>query len=108
MDENINYFYQLIEFVVRGPKRLKSIDIVPSSWISYNSEKGKLESKFPPPPYDNKCINELDKFVSLRKDALESWPSYTVLVKGGAREYIITRIIIHRKFILKNVHNFYF
>lgn len=86
--ENENYKYQLVEFVSRGPKSsVKSVDIVPSTWITYNPQKGKLECAFLPPPYDLKKSNLLQKMVMSRSDAPKDWPLYTILVKGGASKY---------------------
>ena len=49
--ENEFYDYQLIEFITRGPKGQRKVDIVPSTWPKYNAQKGRIESPFLPPPY---------------------------------------------------------
>ena len=37
--DNQIYEYQLLEFVTRGPKGQRKVDIVPSSWPHYNAQK---------------------------------------------------------------------
>lgn len=80
-----DYNYQLIEFVSRGPMKTKAIDIVPSDWVSYKN--GKLVTKFMPPPYTNETNSVLHSLVQSADKAPESWPIYTIKIKGHASEY---------------------
>lgn len=85
MEDESNYRFQLVEFITRGSKKpLKQIDIVPSGWIRYNKQKGKLECQFLPPPYEKKSSDLLHKICSRAQDAPKNWPFYSVDVKGGA------------------------
>lgn len=85
------YFYQLIEFISRGPKKMKSIDIVPSNWIWYDPKKGKLVCKFMPPPYDAENNALLHSLIKTNANAPESWSVYPVKIIGRASEYIIVK-----------------
>lgn len=77
--------FHLVEFITRGPKKpIKQIDIVPSSWISFNKLKGKLECQFLPPPYTKKSTEFLHDLVSRCQDVPSDWPYFTVDVKGVA------------------------
>lgn len=76
--------YQLIEFVTKGPKKTKSIDIVPSSWVSFDQTKGRLVCKFMPPPYNAENNELLYQLVDQRGEAPESWPTYSIKIKGHA------------------------
>lgn len=76
------YKFQIIEFIARGGKKMKSIDIVPSSWVFYDQKKGKLVTKFMPPPYNAENNDHLHKLVRNSKIAPEDWPTYNIKIRG--------------------------
>lgn len=41
-DENENYPYQLIEFIKKGRPSTKEIELVPTSWIKFESGGNKM------------------------------------------------------------------
>ena len=88
MDKDDEYIYQLLEFVRPGPKTKKSVDFVPSHWISYDPKKARLLCKFLPPPYSEETCKLLSDLVRLRCDAPKDWPEYTVHIRGGASKHI--------------------
>lgn len=83
-----NYIYQIIEFLTKGPQKTKSIDIVPSGWVSYDQKKGKLVAKFMPPPYDAENNELLYNLIDTCEKAPESWPSYWIKIRGHASKLI--------------------
>ena len=75
--------YLLVEFVVRGPKTTRSIDIGPSRWMDI--KKGKTTvTKFMPPPYTPENNELLHSLVKADADALKCWPQYRIKIKGQA------------------------
>ncbi|XP_051160108.1 uncharacterized protein LOC127280850 isoform X1 [Leptopilina boulardi] len=84
------YCFQLVEFVgTHGSKSKKkrSLDIIPSSWMSFDTKEGKLVAKFMPPPYDSENIELLYSLVETEGIAPESWPTYSVKIRGHAKTY---------------------
>ena len=86
IDDQI-YDYQLIEFVTRGPKGQRKVDIVPSSWPHYNAQKGRIETQFLPPPYTAEMFQMLKQFIEEKLLPLKTWPVYTVSLVGQASKY---------------------
>lgn len=81
------YDFQLIEFISKGPKgKIRDIDCIPSSWITYNSKKGKLETRFMPPPYNEENNELLHSLIVAKVSPPLSWPFYTIELKGHASE----------------------
>lgn len=83
------YCFQLVEFVgthVSKSKKKRSLDIIPSSWMSFDTKEGKLVAKFMPPPYDPENIELLCSLVETEGIAPESWPTYSVKIRGHASE----------------------
>lgn len=96
------YDYQLVEFVKRGPKsKVQDIECVPSSWISFNVKKGKAETKFMPPPYEEATNKLLYSLIKAKNPPLHSWPNYTIVLKGHASKYTVNKfsflIIFYKK-----------
>ena len=49
--------YTLIRFVHRGRKRqVESIDIVPSKWLDFDSQRGRCVTKYMQPPYEEEDL----------------------------------------------------
>ena len=80
------YKFQIVEFITRGPKKgnKRSIDIVPSRWVSYDKKKSKIVAKFMESPYNNEDIDLLYTLVEAEENAPESWPTYSVKIRGHA------------------------
>ena len=80
------YNFQIVEFITGEPKKgnKRSIDIVPSGWVSYDKKKDKIVAKFMNPPYTNEDIDLLYTLVENEESAPESWPTYSVKIRGHA------------------------
>ncbi len=98
MDDE-NYKFLLVEFISRGPKKQKSIDIVPKEWVFLDNDKNKIVARFMPPPYTNDTIKMLNELVKNEEPASEDWPLYHVKIRGRASKSFIY-IIIHLKFFI--------
>lgn len=74
--------FKLVEFIDYGDDT-KSIDIVPTEWITYDDETHDLFTKFIP---DNSKQNlvELKNRVKAETFPLKSWPRFRIAVKGYA------------------------
>ncbi|XP_033228395.1 uncharacterized protein LOC117180155 isoform X2 [Belonocnema kinseyi] len=80
--------FQLVEFIEKGPKKVRRVDCVPTKWIRYNSIKKRYVSKFMPPPYDTDETNAiLHKLVECELDAPDHWPEYTIKLVGDGQTY---------------------
>ncbi|XP_033208786.1 uncharacterized protein LOC117167742 isoform X2 [Belonocnema kinseyi] len=80
--------FQLVEFIEKGPKKVRRVDCVPTKWIRYNSIKKRYVSKFMPPPYDTDETNAiLHKLVECELDAPDHWPEYTIKLVGDEQTY---------------------
>lgn len=97
MDET----YKLVEFADEIKDGIKSIDVVPSSWIFYDGKTG-LMTKFMPQPYNEENLAYLHSLVQLKAPALESWPNYTVDVRGEASKSFNAFINLFQYF---NIHH---
>ena len=76
-----SYIYQLVEFIVRGPRTTKKIDMVPCDWVSLNKKTGKIVKKFMPPPYtEERCCVSQD-LVKTLGDPLDDWPEYNIITR---------------------------
>ena len=78
--------FQLVEFIQKGPRKLRPVDCVPTKWIRYDSIKKKSVSKFMPPPYTDKTNAILYKLVECELDAPDHWQEYTVKLVGDGRK----------------------
>ena len=87
VDDNEFYDFQLIEFVTRGPKGKRKVDIVPSFWPKYNSQKGRMESPFLPPPYIQETSEMFTQIVRDKLAPLNSWPLYAIKLVGRASKF---------------------
>ena len=90
--ENIDtgeiYDYQIIEFVVRGPKNsTRQTDILPSWWINFNKRRLKLEAQYLPPPYTPERCKVLHHLVQNKLPPINDWPFYTIKLIGQASKY---------------------
>ncbi|KAH0539855.1 hypothetical protein KQX54_009166 [Cotesia glomerata] len=80
-----NHKYQLILFL--DDSLTKSIDIVPSSWLSYDKITDSTYCKFMPAPYDLQKFKTLQNMVMKCAGLLSSWPEYLVDIRGRANTY---------------------
>ncbi|XP_071572094.1 uncharacterized protein [Temnothorax nylanderi] len=79
--------FLIIEFVMRGRKGKRSLDIVPINWVDYDKKKGKCMVKFQPPPYTAEVQQSLEKLVKASADPPNFWPTYSFKIKGRAKSY---------------------
>ncbi|XP_033219744.1 uncharacterized protein LOC117174609 isoform X2 [Belonocnema kinseyi] len=80
------YNFQLGEFIKSGLKTgIRDIDLVTSKWITFNHTKGKPKTKFLPPPYKKKSKELLHFLIAAKVPPLQSWFSYTIMLKGNAK-----------------------
>lgn len=97
------YDFQLIEFVKKGPKgKIRDIDCIPSTWVTFNSKKGKLETRFPEPPYNEKDNKLLRTLVKDKVAPPLGWPSYTIILRGHA-----SKLIVQKLYCLNNIRYIY-
>lgn len=78
--------YQVVEFIEKG-KAIKSVDCVPSKWVTYDEKAHTCVTKFMPPPYNKKRKDKLHSLIAAKFDALEHWPYYPVYLRGEAGKY---------------------
>lgn len=83
--------YKLVEFAKEIKDGIKSVDIVPSSWIFYDDTTG-LMTKFMPQPYNDEKLAYLHSLMQLKVPAPENWPNYTINVRGEASKLLNTFI----------------
>ncbi|XP_008205886.2 uncharacterized protein LOC100678523 isoform X1 [Nasonia vitripennis] len=80
------YPYHVVEFIHPGKKpKVRNVDVVASKWIIVDDKKKKLFVKYPPPPYTSTTRNELDAALNHLSDAPSLWQTYTIHLKGKAR-----------------------
>lgn len=87
--------YQIVKFITRGRPSVRTIDFVPTKWIHYDIKKGKLMTKFMPPPYeeeDFKLITDLAKNLA---DAPNDWVTYGIKVRARASKFSIKSNIFY-------------
>lgn len=71
-----------------------AIDFAPSTWISFDQDKGMLVCKFMPPPYTKKSVNMLDTMRKNLDHPLSGWPNYAIEIRGDAGKLYIIMIYI--------------
>lgn len=76
--------YQIVEFISEEGNDVMSVDCVPSKWVTYDEKKKTCVAKFMPPPYNKQNKTKLYNYIALKYDALETWPSYPVYLRGEA------------------------
>lgn len=69
----------------------KSMDCVPSTWISFDPENQELVAKFMPPPYTKKKSNVLHDLVKNNNIPLEKWPQYPIKILESAGRVILIK-----------------
>ncbi|KYN19847.1 hypothetical protein ALC57_07814 [Trachymyrmex cornetzi] len=77
----IKHIYKLIQFIGEKEKD-KSVDLVPSSWISYDQESGHLTTLFMPPPYTTVSSKVLHNMVKHCLTPDKNWPQFSIDIKG--------------------------
>ncbi|KAL7301974.1 hypothetical protein TKK_0005564 [Trichogramma kaykai] len=81
----LTYPYHIVEFISAGRKpRNKSIDIVCSSWMSWDNKKKKMFVKYPPPPYSTESWEMYNDHLKLQFEALSEWKEYSIKIRGKA------------------------
>jgi len=95
-DENENLCdYQIVEFVTRGRPSVRKIDLVPTRWIKYDIKKGKLVTKFKPPPYEEQDFKIITDLVKKLADAPNDWVTYGIRVRARASKFSIKSNIFY-------------
>ncbi|KYN13312.1 hypothetical protein ALC57_14492, partial [Trachymyrmex cornetzi] len=79
--------YKLIHFVEGYENEQRCIDIVPSSWITYDVVSDHLMTIFMPLPYTTESTEILHCLVKSKSNPPTSWPSYKVNLVGDAKNY---------------------
>lgn len=87
--EKSSGIYKLIEFATDRCKG-RSVDIVPSKWITYDLEGGHLKTIFMPPPYTTETAEILHSLVKSRVVPPKSWTSYDVKILGDASKFSLS------------------
>lgn len=83
-EDEYEYEYQLVQFYNEKKTELLDIDIIPTSWTSWDRKKRACITRYPPPPYTAKVCEQLQQLVECRKPPLQRWPCWTIEIKGGA------------------------
>lgn len=89
-DNNIEVLqtFTLVKFIHKGRrKQVEDIDIVPTNWIEFDKKRGRLATKFLAGPYNEEDNLLIHSLVQGLQDPPESWPIYSVEVKGRANTY---------------------
>lgn len=81
--------YKLVHFVEGYEDEQRCIDIVPSSWITYDVVSDHLMTIFMPPPYTTESTEILHCLVKSKSNPPTSWPSYKVNLVGDASKFIL-------------------
>lgn len=76
--------HQIVEFINEKKDDKISIDCVPSKWVTYDQNLRSCVCKFIPPPYNTKVRMKLESYIVTKSDALESWPTYPIYLRGDA------------------------
>ncbi|XP_036149748.1 uncharacterized protein LOC105833247 isoform X3 [Monomorium pharaonis] len=84
---NKKNIFNIVHFYKSKYEDKKSMDCVPSTWISFEPEKQELVAKFMPPPYTKKNCNVLHELVKNNKIPLEKWPQYPIKILESAETY---------------------
>lgn len=83
------YLFQLVQFCQSQDVEILDVDIVPTSWISWNKIKRTCMTKYPSPPYTAKVCHHLQQRVQNNRPPLARWPWWDVIIKGGAGKNLI-------------------
>ncbi|XP_020298218.1 uncharacterized protein LOC109862561 isoform X3 [Pseudomyrmex gracilis] len=76
--------YQIVEFISRGRPGVRKIDLVPIKWIEYDIKKGKLMTKFMPPPYEEEDFKLITNLAKKLADAPNDWVTYGIKFRARA------------------------
>ncbi|XP_020298216.1 uncharacterized protein LOC109862561 isoform X2 [Pseudomyrmex gracilis] len=79
--------YQIVEFISRGRPGVRKIDLVPIKWIEYDIKKGKLMTKFMPPPYEEEDFKLITNLAKKLADAPNDWVTYGIKFRARAKTY---------------------
>lgn len=100
-DENENLCdYQIVEFISRGRPGVRKIDLVPTKWIEYDIKKGKLVTKFMPPPYEEEDFKLITNLAKKLADAPDDWVTYGIKVRARASKFSIKSNMFYYIFLL--------
>lgn len=85
-DEELdNYPYDLVPFPkYEDTEGRVFVDIILSSWTSFNRQTNKHEAKFPPEPYDRSATSELNKLLKTCGKPPDYWSKYEIEFRGRA------------------------
>lgn len=82
-----SYRYFLVEFVEEKDSKGKQIiEAIPRQWTSYDEEVDTYYAFYPPPPYDEKKIQDIRILIKKAEDFQMEWDAYPIDVKGRASE----------------------
>lgn len=81
--------YQIVQFDDNA------VDCVPSIWISLDSERLRLVTKFMPSPYTKKACKEFHRLVETTRYPEDSWPTYciTLIDEAGMMNFTWTILL---------------
>lgn len=91
MDNSDYFIYYVVEFIKRGRIGIRSIDIVPYKWLSFDPKEKKIKCLFLEPPYDEKDFQLLQKLIEMNADAPANWSKYNVKIVSRASEYFVIK-----------------
>ncbi|XP_068993179.1 uncharacterized protein [Neodiprion pinetum] len=84
------YLYQLVNFknTSSTQSKLLDIDILPSTWITFDVDSGQCVGKFMPPPYnDEQGVAAMHDLVKNCAPPPKTWPTHPLELRGQAKTY---------------------
>lgn len=77
--------YQLVQFQTEKYQTGETleIDIIPTTWISWDEKKRVCITRYPSPPYTAKVCEQL-QLVKNYESPNQCWPLWTIEIKDGA------------------------
>lgn len=87
-EQDLSRPWRLIQFKPQGrPSKMKSIELVPTSWITLNNINKKCRVIYPGPPYTEEKKQKIRSMVKNLINPEDDWPTYAVELKGSAGEF---------------------
>lgn len=88
--------FTVVSFIDENTEDIKSVDIVPTDWVTYKEENGCLYSPFIE-VFTEKTKKDLDKLVKNLKPPKEEWKLFKVDVRGHAGKTFFIRMFRNKE-----------
>lgn len=92
----MEYLYKLVVFL-DDKSSISNIDIVPSSWVSWDEMRNSLVSKFMSPPYTAAKKIKLQNLIEAGEPPIKTWSIFRVETRGRASNatYNLMKYFLH-------------